>query len=72
MSNGLPQKEKHKHKWIVYSTSLGIPSIMVYCEKCYTTGFITDYTESEWSEAFYAPSGNYPWVGKGKVRGIQK
>ena len=57
---------KHKHKWIVYSTSLCPPTIMVYCD-CGADGWIKDFTEEEWDAAFYAPSNNYPYEGKGKV-----
>ena len=56
------------HQWIVYSTSICPPTIMVYCQKCDKLGYVENYTEDEWHEAFYAPDDNYPWQGKGKVK----
>jgi hypothetical protein len=56
-----------KHKWIVYSTALVPPSIMVYCENCDSEGYITDFTEEEWHQAFFASEKPYRWRGKGKV-----
>lgn len=65
------QDTPHLHEWWVYSTSLCPPTIMVYCSECDASGWVTNYTECEWSEAYHAPSRNYKWAGKGMVRGIK-
>lgn len=50
-----------KHSWIVYSTALCPPTIMVYCKKCDADGRVTDFSDDEWNEAFWAPNDNYLW-----------
>ena len=57
---------KHKHNWIVYSTSLCPPLIEVKC-KCGSLGIIKKYSKEEWKEAFYAPSKNYIWEDNNRV-----
>jgi len=50
-----------KHQWIVYSTALIPPVIMLRCEKCDISGTVNDYTQSEWNDAYYADSSPYRW-----------
>ena len=49
------------HKWMVFSTSLVPPTIMVYCPLCGIHGRVEDYSAEEWGDAFYAPDKNYRW-----------
>ena len=56
-----------KHKWIVYSTALCPPTIMVHCGKCDKCGGITDYEMEEWYRAFSASSEPYPWQDNSRV-----
>ena len=58
----------HKHQWIVYSTALCPPTIMVYCQQCYERGSIEYFNSIEWDKAFYAPSDNYPWLDESRVK----
>ena len=58
---------KHKHKWVVYSTAIAGSAIMVYREKCDALGYVEDFSESEWNDAYFAPNDEYYWEGKGKV-----
>ena len=57
-----------QHKWIVYSTSLCPPTIMVYCEKCDVAGYVEDFTDDEWNDAFFAPVENYLWEDEERVK----
>jgi hypothetical protein len=58
--------KKHEHKWIVFSTALVNAVIMVECE-CGAYGIIEEYTQDEWSKAFYAPSNPYKWHDNNRV-----
>lgn len=51
------------HVWIVYSTALIPPCLMLKCKKCETTGTVHDSTSEEWGEGFYAPRKPYEWRG---------
>jgi hypothetical protein len=57
-----------QHGWIVYSTAIATQVIMVYCEKCSARGYVEDFSEEEWNDAFWAPEQSYPWQGKGTVK----
>lgn len=57
-----------KHEWVVYSTGLCPPTIMLYCEKCELDGFVEDFTQEEWNRAFYAPSSHYRWIDSKRVK----
>jgi hypothetical protein len=58
----LKHSNRHKHRWIVYSTSMSPPRILVQCE-CGALGEIDDSTREEWNAAFNAPSKSYLWPG---------
>ena len=51
----------HEHEWEVYSTALVGAVIMVRCG-CGALGGVPGgrYEESDWDDAFYAPSAPYP------------
>jgi hypothetical protein len=53
--------DKHKHHWIVYSTSIAPPTILVRCEACKVQGTVYQYSTDEWQAAYYAPSKPYLW-----------
>jgi hypothetical protein len=55
-----------EHKWIIYSTALCPPTLMLYCDHCDVDGQIKkgDFTHKEWCEAYYAPSNPYEWTGE--------
>ena len=55
------------HEWWVYSTAVGNGIILVECNFCGALGFISEYTDEEWSEAFYAPSDPYRWEDETRV-----
>ena len=56
-----------EHKWIVYSTSLCPPSIMVKCKSCKGLGYIEEFESHEWSKAYHAPSSPYTWKDDSRV-----
>ena len=47
--------------WIVYSTALCPPVILVM--RGAERGIVRDFTQEEWRAAFHAPSRPYPWTG---------
>ncbi len=49
------------HQWMVYSTALCPPTILVTCSACRTFGQVRDYTRAEWAAAFFAPGNPYQW-----------
>jgi len=58
---------EHHHNWMVYSTALCPPTIMVYCKDCGEEGSVSDFSEDEWDNAFWAPEEEYPWPDKDRV-----
>lgn len=53
-----------RHHWMVYSTAICPPTIMVECPFCRKTGSIPYgvFTVDEWREAYSAPSCHYHWT----------
>jgi hypothetical protein len=47
--------------WWVYSTALADRSLLVKDRNSGDLGYVPDPTESEWAEAFHAPSKPYRW-----------
>ena len=47
--------------WMVYSTALCPPTILVLNDETEQYGTITDFSREEWNAAYYAPSNPYPW-----------
>lgn len=55
------------HEWIVYSTALAEVWLMLRCFRCGAHGSVDEPTDTEWAEAFHAPSDPYPWADKSRV-----
>lgn len=51
--------KQHKHKWMVYSTALCPPSLMVKCS-CGRSGYAKKVGSDNWAKAYYAPRQSYP------------
>lgn len=47
--------------WIVHSTALAPPTILVHCDILELSGRITDFTKQEWADAYFAPNNPYEW-----------
>jgi len=59
---------EHEHRWVVYSTALSPPVIMVHCNLCKAMGYISKYTTQQWNQAFYSPSAPYGWLNNSLVK----
>ena len=55
------------HNWVVFSTALMPPTIMVECAECGAYGGVLDHTLEEWNLAFYAPSMPFRWADDSRV-----
>ncbi len=55
------------HEWIVYSTALVPPIIMVECKLCGERAGVLQHTAEEWGQAYHAPSQPYRWADESRV-----
>ena len=55
------------HEWVVYSTAMVKPTIMVKCQLCGVLAGVQEFTPEEWALAFYAPSMPFRWADSGRV-----
>lgn len=53
---------EHSHEWIVHSTALVDPAILVRCA-CGQAGSVQKYEPDDWRQAFHAPSRPFPLRG---------
>lgn len=54
--------------WWVYSTAVGSPpSISVIDPQTKHLGMITEFSQEEWEQAFFAPSRPYRWHDPSRV-----
>ena len=56
-----------EHEWIVISTALLPPTIMVNCNVCNAFGGVLEHTAEEWALAYYAPSMPFRWADDDRV-----
>lgn len=55
------------HEWVVFSTAMIKPTILVQCAICREDGGVQDFTQEEWRLAFYAPSMPFRWADSSRV-----
>lgn len=55
------------HVWIVYSTAMIPPTIMVECAECGALGGVLEHTQEEWGLAYHAPSMPFRWADDSRV-----
>lgn len=51
-----------QHDWAVFSTAVAEGWLMLQCVYCGQHGVVKDPSESEWSDAFHAPTRPYRWT----------
>lgn len=56
-----------EHEWVVFSTAMAKPTIMVQCAICREYGGVQDFTHEEWALAYYAPSWPFRWADSSRV-----